>query len=265
MRGYVILAQNTNKINYINCADALALSLKMANPNANITLISNDVSMCNAFDNVVELPYGDLAPDSDWKLINDWQVYEASPYDETIKLEADMIVNTDIDYLFDVLNIKDVCVCTTIRNYKQEISESTYYRKFIVDNNLPNVYNAITYFKKSIFAEQFFNNVKFVFENWEEVIKNYVCNPNEIATTDWVYSIVCDIMGIEKTTMPDIDGFSFVHMKPNINNLVHEDWTKELVYEMTYPLRIQKIPQLHIFHYHVKHFGKLFKDYYGRI
>ena len=39
---------------------------------------------------VIKLPYGDQAPDSDWKLVNDWQVYEASPYEYTIKLEADM-------------------------------------------------------------------------------------------------------------------------------------------------------------------------------
>lgn len=265
MRGYVIIAQNTDKINYIDCADALAISLKLSNPKANVTLISNDVSMCNAFDNVIELPYGDLAPHCDWKLINDWQVYEASPYDETIKLEADMIVNTNIDYLFDVLNIKDVCVCTTIRNFKQEISDSMFYRKFISDNNLPNVYNAITYFKKSEFAEQFFSNVRYVFENWDEVIQNYKGSSNEIPTTDWVYSIVCDIMGVENTTLPDVDGFSFVHMKPYINNLIHEDWTKELVYEMTFPLRVQKIPQSYMFHYHVKHFGKLFKEHYGRI
>lgn len=265
MRGYVIIAQNTANVNYIDCADALAISIKLANPNASVTLISNDVSMCSEFDHVIELPYGDLAPNSDWKLINDWQVYEASPYEETIKLEADMIVNTNLDYLFDVLNIKDVCVCTSIRNYKQEISDSRFYRKFIDDNKLPDVYNAITYFKKSPFAEQFFKNVRFVFENWNEVIKNYRTNINEQPTTDWVYSIVCSIMGEENTTIPDIDGFSFIHMKQYINNLISDDWTNELVYEMTFPIRVQKIPQLYTFHYHVKNFSKEFKKHYGRI
>ena len=60
-RGFVILAQNTEKVNYVKCAEVLAKSIKRAMPDESVTLISNDVSMCNAFDNVVELPYGDTA------------------------------------------------------------------------------------------------------------------------------------------------------------------------------------------------------------
>ena len=121
-RGFVILAQNTKDTNYVKCAETLATSIKRVMPNESVTLISNDSSMCQAFDNVVELPYGDLSPDSDWKLINDWQVYEASPYDYTIKLEADLYIPKDISYWFDVLKQKDVVVSTCIRNYKNEIS-----------------------------------------------------------------------------------------------------------------------------------------------
>ena len=95
-QGYVILAQNTFATNYVECAEALAMSIKIANPYASVTLISDDKSNCSAFDKIVKLPYGDLAPDSDWKLVNDWQVYEASPYDYTIKLEADMYIPRSI-------------------------------------------------------------------------------------------------------------------------------------------------------------------------
>ena len=135
-RGFVILAQNTESVDYIKCAKALSISIKNVMPNANVTIIT-------------ELPYGDLAPDSDWKLINDWQVYEASPYDETIKLEADMFLPRSIEYWWDILSINNITVCTTIRNFKGEISNCRVYRKFIDDNHLPDVYNALTYFKKS--------------------------------------------------------------------------------------------------------------------
>ena len=262
MRGYVVIAQNTKNTNYIDCADALAISIKKHNPNANITLISNNTSMCDSFDNVVELPYGDLAPNSDWKLFNDWQVYEASPYDETIKIEADIIVNSNLDYLFSALEKKDVCLCTTIRDYKADVSDSRFYRKFIDSNKLPDVYNAITCFKKSSFAEQFFKNVRFVFENWEIIREHFICNVDEPATTDWVYAIVSHIMGVENVTIPNL--ISMVHMKPFIINTRSEDWTKELVYEFE-PFRIQKIAQHYPVHYQVKEFGKLYKEYYGRI
>ena len=263
MRGFVISAQNTHTTNYVECAEALALNLKQVMPNCNITLISNDISMCNAFDNVIELPYGDLAINDDWKLINDWQVYEASPYEYTIKLEADMYIPNDISYLFDLLDTKDVLVCTNIRDYKGNVSNVRAYRSFIDDNNFPDVYNAITCFKKSDGAKLFFSLVREFFENWEQYKKTLVCNIDEPPTTDWVYSMACHTMGIENTTIPNL--ISMVHMKQYINDLYTVNWTNELIYEFGDILKIQTFPQQYPVHYHVKDFGKQLKDHYGRI
>lgn len=255
MRGYVIMAQNTKTTNYVECAEMLAHSIKHNNKDANITIITEDM-----------LPYGDLAPNSDWKLLNDWQVYDASPYDETIKLEADMIVPNNIDYLFDALSIKDVCICNTIRDYKGNISDSRYYRQFIDNNKLPDVYNAITYFKKTPFAREFFTLVRFIFENWETIKKNYICDINEPATTDWAYAIASRILGESNTTIPfKIKDFSMVHMKQFIIGTHNYDWTKELVYEISDQIKIQTIPQMYPFHYHIKSFSQELKRVYDRI
>jgi hypothetical protein len=248
-KGFVILAQNTDMVDYVKCAEILKKSILKSMPAANVTIIT-------------DLPYGDQAPDSNWKLINDWQVYEASPYEYTIKLEADMYIPNDISYWWDVLQERDLVVSTTIRDYKNNISESKFYRKFIVDNKLPDVYNALTYFKKCDFSEQFFLTVRNIFENWEEYKQILKCDPNEPATTDFVYAIACHIMGIENTTLPDFDQFSMIHMKKFINNTLSDNWTNELVYEFTEPLRVQTFPQLYPFHYHVKNFSyKLEKNY----
>ena len=90
-KGFVIMAQGDD---YIKCANALERSIKNVMPNANITIITTEM-----------LPYGDQAPDTDWKLQNDWQVYEASPYEYTIKLEADMYIPRSIEYWFDSLKM----------------------------------------------------------------------------------------------------------------------------------------------------------------
>jgi len=263
-KGFVILAQNTNQIDYVECAIALGNSLKRAMPNCNVSLITNDMVNSNVFDNIIPLPYGDLAKDSDWKLINDWQVYEASPYDMTIKLEADMYIPKNIEHYFDLLSEYDVCVSSKIRNYKNELSNIRVYRQFIDNNKLPDVYNAMTYFKKSEFAKEYFDIVKNVFENWEHYKKILTCNTDELVTTDWAYSIASHIMGIEKTTTP-LECFSFIHLKQFINDTITEDWTNELVYEFTEPLRIQTFTQLYPVHYHIKSFGKKLNDNYGRI
>lgn len=264
-RGFVILAENTANVDYISCAEALALSIKSVMPKENITLISNGVSMCSAFDHVIELPYGDLAPNSDWKLINDYQVYSASPYEYTIKIEADMFIPKNIVYWWDILCKRDINICNTIRNYKQEISDVRVYRKFIDDNNLPDVYNALTYFKKSALAEEFFAIVKDVFENWNSYKAILKCNVDEPATTDWAYSIACHILGVENTTLNEFKQFSFVHMKQYINDCISDDWTDTFVYEcLPHTIRIQTIPQQYPLHYHVKKFAnKIKKGCYG--
>lgn len=256
-QGYVILAQNTNIINYVDCARTLAKSIKRVMSNASVAIVTNDVVDDNVFDHVIPLPHGDLDPDGTWKLINDWQVYDASPYDYTIKLEADMFIPKSIDYWWDVLKHKDLVISTTIRNFKQEISTVRSYRKFIDDNKLPDCYNAITYFKKSELAEKFFAIVKNVFENWDNYKLVLKCNSNELATTDWVYAIASHILGIEDTTLPWFTDMSMIHMKQYINGLPSEDWTDTLVYEiLPNTFRINTVPQEYPVHYHIKTFSQ---------
>ena len=238
-KGFVIMAQDTETVKYTKCAEALRKSILRVMPNANITIITSDM-----------LPHGNIGG-----FANDWQVYEASPYDATIKLEADMYIPRNIEHWWDVLSGRDIVVASTIRNFKQEVSDVRVYRKFIDDNKLPDVYNAITYFKKSDTAQHFFNLVKEVFTNWEEYKKILQCKPEEPASTDWVYSIVCHLMGVEKTLMPSFTEMSMIHMKQYINGTPTENWTDTFVYECRPDqIRVQTIPQQYPFHYHIKNF-----------
>jgi len=66
-KGFVILAQNTTDINYVECAEMLALSIKKVMPNSSVALISDDIETSKYFDYVIALPYGDLDPNSNWK------------------------------------------------------------------------------------------------------------------------------------------------------------------------------------------------------
>ncbi len=244
-RGFVIMAQNTEKVDYVKCAKILEQSIKKVMPNANVTIIT-------------DLPY----PIQEG-YANDWQVYYASPYDETIKLEADMIIPRSIEHWWDILSAQDVVVCNTIRNFKGEISDVRVYRKFIDDNNLPDCYNAITYFKKSAFAKQFFDIVRNIFENWEDYKAILKCNPQEEASTDWVYAIACHILGTEKTSIPNLSEFSMTHMKQFITGMPSEDWTNTLVCEfLPDSIRVNTYTQSYPFHYHVKEFSDTIAEGY---
>jgi hypothetical protein len=262
-KGFVILAQNTEFVNYVKCAEMLAYSIKKYMPDAKVSLITDDVEDSKYFDSVIALPYGDQDPNSNWKLINDWQVYEASPYEYTIKLEADMVLTGTIDHWWTPLQQRDMVICTTIRDFKQDISKERWYRRFLDENKLPDVYNAITYFKKSELAEEFFKLVKMIFENWPQIRATLKCNVTEPATTDWVYAIAAHILGADKVTMPKYTELSMVHMKQHINGLPSEDWTDILIPEvLPNTLRINTIPQMYPFHYHVKKFSDKLENCY---
>jgi hypothetical protein len=249
-KGFVIMAQGDD---YVTCAKALELSIKRTMPAANVTIITTEM-----------LPYGDQAPDTFWKLQNDWQVYEASPYEYTIKLEADMYLPQSIDYYWDVLKNRDIVVSTNIRDIRQDISDVRYYRRFIDDNKLPDTYNAITYFRKSELAEKFFNIVRDVFENWEEYKHILKCKVDELCTTDWAYAIAAHILGAENTTMPQFDAMSMVHMKQFINGSATENWTDSLIYELfPHTFRINTIPQVYPVHYHIKSFANVILEKFG--
>lgn len=268
-RGFVVLAQNTEKVDYIKCATALALSIKRTMPNESVTLVTNNIVPSKYekyFDNITPLPYGDLSPYSDWKLINDWQVYEASPYEHTIKIEADIFIPQPIDYWWNILPCRDVVISTGVRNFKQDISSSRFYRKFIDDNNLPDCYNALTYFKKSDTAAKFFTIVKDIFNNWNEYRATLRCKIDEPVTTDWAYALASHIIGVEKTTLPNFNNMTMVHMKQFINDIPCENWTDILIYELlSHTVRINTYPQLYPFHYVVKEFAdKILASYDGK-
>ena len=77
-RGYVVLATNNAITDYVKCAEALAMSVLWVMPRAKISLITDQPYNNVVFDQIIQLPHGNLAR-SEWQLENDWQIWEASP------------------------------------------------------------------------------------------------------------------------------------------------------------------------------------------
>lgn len=244
-RGYLIPAIDTDTTDYLSCATRLAKSIKQWHPNASISVIT--VKRCSdpVFDQVIPLPYGDLGG-----YANDWQVFAASPYRQTIKLEADMLIVSPIDHWWKMFEHRDVVISTGCRDWKDNVSTARNYRQVIDDNNLPDVYNAVTYWRLSNTAKEFFDIVRAIFDNWSEFSK-LLKFPDDAASTDLVYAMAAQIMGPEKVTLPFATYPRIVHMKRHISGTITEDWTKELIWEHD-PFRIQTVAQWGAFHYHIK-------------
>jgi len=255
-QGYVIMAVNSPEVDYVHLATVLRDSIYRVMPHSKVSLVTDQPQLADRqWDTIIHIVDED---DTNWKLANDWQVYHLTPYDRTIKLEADMYIPRDISYWWDILENRDLNICTTIRNFKGDISGELSYRKTFVESGLPQTYNAITYFRKSPLAEEFYRYVKDIFQHWDEYRPLLKYSTEDRATTDVVYALAAIAVGVEHCTLPTFQEFCMTHMKRLINNLATEVWHDELVSEI-HPtvLRIQTYPQLYPLHYYNKDYAHI--------
>ena len=246
-RGYLITAQNAGSVDYVGCAIQLARSLRQFHPDAKIALLTDSTTVqSDQFDYHVNFTH----PLSDNPYANDWQVFGASPFRQTIKLEADMVIASEIDHWWAMLEHRDVVVSTGARDFYDEPATSRFYRKVFDANNLPDVYNAITYWRLSPTSQQFFQLVQRIFENWAEY-KTLLKFSDEVPSTDLVYAMTAQILGPELVTIPFATYPQIVHMKRHMIPTQSDDWTQEITWESD-PLRINTVAQWGAVHYHVK-------------
>lgn len=257
------MAVNNGVTDYVACARALAKNIHALNPNARVCLLTDDIDNQDpAFDLVRLLPFGDRSQ-GPWKLENDWQCFYASPFRRTLKLEADMLLPTSIDHWFDILQNRDVALTAGARDCRNSKSSVRHYRKIFDDNDLPDIYNAITYWRLSRPAEIFFNTLREVTENWKDIMAKIKFGANQIFNTDLAYALTARILGEENLIVPgDVPGL--IHMKSAIIDSPTEDWTQSMVWEFgKNSFRINTIEQLWPVHYHVKDFYRYVEEYHG--
>jgi hypothetical protein len=247
-RGYIISAFNTGTVDYVDCARTLAKTLLQHHPAARICLLTNATDATDeslfAYVRVVE----DINKANPFA--NDWLVFHQTPFRQTIKLEADMMVASAVDHWWTMFENRDVVISQGCRTFYDQAATSRRYRQIFDVNNLPDVYNAITYWRLSKTAQDFFALVRSIFEHWSEY-KTLLKFPEDVPSTDVVYAMAAQIMGPEQVTLPPGCGPQIVHMKPGINPYTAQRWTDELVWEFN-PLRIQTVAQWGFVHVNVK-------------
>lgn len=245
-RGYLITAQNSDTVDYVACATQLARSIRHFHPDARIALLTDSIIESDQFDYCVTF----ALPLNDNPYANDWQAFGASPFRQTIKLEADMVIASEIDHWWAMMEHRDVVISTGARDFYDQPATSRFYRKVFDTNNLPDVYNAITYWRLSQTAQEFFNLTRNIFDQWAEY-KTLLKFPDEVPSTDLVYAMAAQIMGPERVTMPFATYPQIVHMKRHMVPTQSQDWTQELTWEIN-PLRINTVAQWGAVHYHQK-------------
>lgn len=258
-QGFLTFAQNTD-IDYLRLAYVQAMSIKLTMPDSKYAVIVDEATLANVadkhktvFDYIIPLPV-DHAKDDSWKLSNEWQAFNLTPFKETIKVESDILFTRSIDHWWTAFRLQDVVLSLGCRDYQGRLGTSRRYRQIFDDNALPDTYNGLMYFRYSELAHTFFTVAKSIFQHWDLItpqLKNY---RDEQPTTDLVYAITARHLGVESCTLPGCDFINFTHMKNSINSWSESTpWSEMVVSEFDLPMiRINNVNQYHPLHYQNK-------------
>ena len=263
-RGFLTFAQNTNEVDYLKLAYLQALTIKTSCKINQYAVVVDQPTMekvtdrqRSVFDYVIEIPMGDDAKDSRWKMQNEWKAQISTPFKETIKLESDMIIPTSIDHWWDILAVKDIVLTNRVCDYTEKISTTRVYRQTFDDSDLPDIYTGFYYFKNTPNAKNFFSIAKDIFKNWSYVRANVLKGAEgQPSSTDLVFALAAKLYGVENCTLP-IAVPMFTHMKGAVQGWdPNQIWMEFLHYQFdrtrfTAGFHRQRYP----FHYHFKIFA----------
>lgn len=264
-RGYIVIAQNTNSVNYLEQAYALALNLKLTQKTVRNLTVCVDLETkkkltpkhTTAFDHIVDIPWQDeAANEHSWKIHNKWKYYWMTPYDETVILDTDMMFPSDVSHWWDAMSEQDAWATTQVKNFRGETVSSDYYRKTFTANNLPNIYTAFFYFKKTDLTAELFAMTEIVFQHWQRFFYKYLpAGKPDWLSGDVAFALAMKLLDIQHlctkenvTTMP-----TFVHMKSQLQNVknISENWSSSLptYYKSHADFKVGNYQQTLPFHY----------------
>jgi len=263
-KGFVVFAQNTSDVDYVQQAYALALSIKYSQTDINnISLITDDPVpnfYKSVFDQIISIPWVDKTTQiSDLKAEHRWKIYHASPYEETIVLDTDMLLLADISAWWDYCSNYNLRFCNQILNYKLEPVVDTIHRKAFASNKLTNPYFALHYFKKSEVSLEFYRVLEFVINNWELCWDKFAPNNyQKWLSMDLAVAVAIELAMMHDEVLDNTGILKFVHMKPPIQGWVtqHEKWTDTIHYMLNSQgeFLVGNIKQPSLFHYVEKDF-----------
>ena len=241
-KGYLLIANNTDTVDYVQLAYACALSIKHTQPLDlnNVTLITDTPGVVDRlrcgwiFNNIIEYT-GPSGMDARSR------AYDLSPYDETVLLDSDMLFLKPMNHYWYYLENYYLYVANSPQTYKAEKFSYGFYRKIFEEYKLPDVYNAWTYFKKDGRTAEFFDLVKLMTDNPDLFIKKFLPKSNlKTLPTDEAFALAIRMLDIED----DVTGIhsfpAITHMKPMAQGWTsyHDSWKERLRFNINTDKRI---------------------------
>lgn len=252
-RGHLIFAQNSD-VDYVRQAYALALTIKKLNKINLVCLVTNalvEEKYKPAFDYIIDIPFGDLSTKSVWKIENRWQLIYASPFDETLVYDSDMILLNSNDHYWEILNDQDIAFTEKVKDYRQNQIQDKILRKCFVENNLPNIYFGLHYFKKTTAAFEFYKWLEIITKDYKSYYSKFTPKSTQPFCSMDVSSAIA-LKLLDNYCCP-YNPLNFIHMKKELQgwNKLPSRWHKSMFVNYTSEgtLYLSNILQQGLFHY----------------
>lgn len=207
MIGAVIFAQNNSTIDYTKLA-IFAAERVIKFLNIPVSLITDDKEWLEKnypnhnFDKIIEIPTesgiqeklffdGSISSTRlDWKNLTRHQIYELTPYEETLVIDSDYIINSDIlkkvfDRECDIQLYKNSFDLASWRN----TSEFTRINEY----SIPFYWATVFFFKKTPITKSFFDLISYIKLNWTYFRVLYNIDSG-LYRNDFAFSIAIHIM-----------------------------------------------------------------------
>jgi len=211
-KGAFLIARNNGHIDYVKQAVFLARRIKQY-LDIPVTIATDSTEYLetafgiNDFDNVINLDQtananmryffdGTLSKKTaSFKNANRANVYELSPYDETLLLDTDYIISNDL--LKSVFTSKSDLLIYKKSNDVAKVRDETEFDK-ISDTSVDFYWATVVYFKKSESNKIFFDLIKHIEQEWNHYRRVYQIT-SSLFRNDFAFSIAIHIMnGFQK-------------------------------------------------------------------
>ena len=250
-RGYLSVAVNNDTVDYLELAYLQALNIKITQSITNYAVIVDNNTLVqikdkhrNVFDKIIVI--------DEWSFLHEWQVYNLTPWKETVKIDVDLIFTRDITHWWDTMSLRDVVFTTKIYNYKEHPITSRWHRKQFDNNLLPDIYTALYYFRHDNGAMRrqsadFFKTVQEVSSDISSITKQMRGLAEKNIGDDELFAIASLIHGEDSVIQREYTVPQIVHFKNQLNDLPPgAPWSTQLYVE---PVIERNQLRLNIGHY----------------
>jgi hypothetical protein len=181
-KGCIILANDTNEFRYTKLAK-LAAARVSKHLRIPVEIVSDEVERDNH--RVLKDSNNKLV----WKNLNRTKIYDITPWQRTLVIDADYIVNSDtltahLAADFDFAMVRSMYNPMTGEPFKPMMGYST----------IQQMWATVMIFNKSDIAAKIFAMADHVLEHYEYYAKVYCCPPRPLRN-DYAFTIACHLMG----------------------------------------------------------------------